>query len=348
MKFFDHLLSDKNTIKEALNKINNIGLRSNVLFVIGDDGDLRGSVSDGDIRRALLRDVSINNNISKAMNESCKYLVEGEITNELLRRFREKGISLIPLIDDSRKVISILDLQKIESIVPVETVIMAGGKGKRMLPLTLDTPKPLLKVGDKPIIEHTIDRLTKYGINKIHISINYLGEKIQDYFKDGSPKGIKINYLQENKPLGTIGALTLLEDLQHDAVLLMNSDLLTNINFGNLYDEFVKYDADLAVASVPYHVDLPYAVMELEDNAIKSLREKPRYTYFANAGIYLIKKELLTHIPKNSFYDSTDLIERAIADGKKVINFPILGYWLDIGQMRDYQKAQEDIKHLVL
>lgn len=348
MKFSSHLLSNKNTIKEALNIINSIGLRANVLFVTDEDGKLRGSVSDGDIRRALLKDVSINDGIIEAMNENCKYLVEGDVTNEILREMREESITLIPLVDGRRKIINILNLKELESIVPVETVIMAGGKGRRMLPLTLDTPKPLLKVGDKPIMEHTIDRLTKFGIDKIHISVNYLGEKIEDYFKDGSPKGINIKYIHETKPLGTIGALSLLEELHHDVILLMNSDLLTNINFGNLYDEFVKHDADLAVASIPYHVDLPYAVMELENACIKSLREKPRYTYFANAGIYLIKKELLAYIPKNSFYNSTDLIERAIADGKKVINFPILGYWLDIGQMHDYQKAQEDIKHLML
>ncbi len=344
MKFSDHLLSDKNSIKEALNIINNIGLRANVLFVTNGDGKLLGSVSDGDIRRALLKDISINDGISEAMNRDCKYLVEGDVTNEILREMREESITLIPLVDANKKIVNILNLKELEYIVPAEIVIMAGGKGRRMLPLTLDTPKPLLKVGDKPIMEHTIDRLTKFGIDKVHISVNYLGEKIEEYFKDGSPKGIEIKYIYETEPLGTIGALSLLEDVRHDAVLLMNSDLLTNINFGNLYDEFVKTGADLAVASIPYHVDLPYAVMELENDSIKSLREKPRYTYFANAGIYLMKKELLAYIPKNSFYNSTDLIERAIADGKKVINFPILGYWLDIGKMHDYQKAQEDIK----
>ena len=348
MKFADHLLSDQNTIKEVLNLINNIGLRANVLFVVGEDGRLRGSVTDGDIRRALLKDVSIDDNISEAMNPSCQYLVEGNITNGIFQELRQKNMSFVPVVDADKKLVNILDLEEIEYIIPAETVLMAGGRGTRMLPLTQDTPKPLLKVGDKPIIEHNIDRLIKFGVNRIHICVNYLGYKIQDYFKDGAAKGIKINYLCEAEPLGTIGALSLLEDLQHDTVLLMNSDLLTNIDFGNLYEEFIKSEADLAVASIPYHVDLPYAVMELSDDSIISLEEKPRYTYFANAGIYLMKKELLEYIPKAAFYNSTDLVEQAIVRRKKVINFPILGYWLDIGRMSDYSKAQEDIKYLEL
>lgn len=347
MKFADHLVSDKNSIKEVLYLINNIGLRANVLFVIGENGTLRGSVTDGDIRRALLKDVLINGNITEAMNSSCHYLVEGKITSATFQELRRKNISFIPVVDANKRLVKILNLEETERFIPVETVLMAGGRGTRMLPLTRDIPKPLLKVGDKPIIEHNIDRLTKFGINRIHICINYLGEKIQDYFKDGAHKGIEINYLCESEPLGTIGALSLLEDLRHDTVLLMNSDLLTNIDFGNLYDEFVESEADLAVASIPYHVDLPYAVMELENDSILSLQEKPRYTYFANAGIYLMKKELLEYIPKAAFYNSTDLIERAIAEKNKVINFPILGYWLDIGRMSDYTKAQEDIDHII-
>jgi NDP-sugar pyrophosphorylase family protein len=225
---------------------------------------------------------------------------------------------------------------------------MAGGRGSRMMPLTEHRPKPLLPVGDKPIIEHNVDRLIQFGFNKIYISVNYLGEQIKEYFGDGSSKGIAIDYVCEDEPMGTIGCVSLLREVGQKALLVMNSDLLTDIDFGSLYDEFSSSGADLAVASTPYHVDLPYAVMEIENDSIRSLQEKPRYTYFANAGIYLMKTSLLEMVPSGSFYNSTDLIQQAVASGKNVMNFPIVGYWLDIGRITDYAKAQEDIKYLQL
>jgi NDP-sugar pyrophosphorylase family protein len=165
-------------------------------------------------------------------------------------------------------------------------------------------------------------------------------------FGDGKEKGISIKYIRETSPLGTIGSLSLAESFAHDVILLMNSDLLTNIDFGDLYNEFALSGADMAVATIPHHVDLPYAILELQDNTVSSLREKPRYTYFANAGIYLFKASLLSYLPNGDFYNATDLMEKVIAEGKKLVHFPILGYWLDIGRMSDYQKAQDDIKHI--
>jgi len=224
---------------------------------------------------------------------------------------------------------------------------MAGGEGKRLLPLTLTTPKPLLKVDGKPIIEYNIDRLVQYGVKNINISINYLGDQLVDYFKDGSLKGITINYARENKPLGTIGSILLVEEFKFESILIMNSDLLTNIDFADFYNEFVNSNADMAVASTSYKVDVPYAVLEVDgNNRVKSLKEKPKYSYFSNAGIYLIKKSMLQLIPENKFYDITDLMESMLLIKKKIISFPVTGYWLDIGKPEDYKKAQEDIKHI--
>lgn len=226
---------------------------------------------------------------------------------------------------------------------------MAGGKGTRLMPLTKDTPKPLLKVGDKPIIEHNIDRLANFGIDQQFISIKHLGHLIKDYFGNGENKSINIKYITEEKPLGTIGAIsTVQETLLHDVQLVMNSDILTNINYEEFYTEFINEEADFAVATIPYEVKIPYAVLVTEGKNITNFKEKPTYTYYSNAGIYLMKKDIIKLIPKNKFYNTTDLMEDLIRRGKKVISFPILDYWLDVGKHDDYQKAQEDIKHLKL
>ncbi len=341
-----NILSDKSTIKQALARLNEIGIASNVLFVVDDQHVLKGSVTDGDIRRGLLGNTGVNDSVTLIMHADCRRINKDAIDNNLIRQYREKGIVTLPVVDEQSRVIEILNLNQYKEIIPVDAILMAGGKGERLLPLTKDLPKPLLKVGEKPIIEYNIDRLIRFGVQHIHISVNYMADKISGYFKDGTDKGISIKYIREEKPLGTIGSVTLAEPFVHDVLLLMNSDLLTNIDFGDLYNEFIKSGADMAVATIPHHVDLPYAILELDENTVSSLREKPRYTYFANAGIYLFKKSLLSYLPHAEYYNATDLMERVIAEGKKLVHFPILGYWLDIGRMGDYLKAQDDIKHI--
>ncbi|MNM72326.1 D-glycero-alpha-D-manno-heptose 1-phosphate guanylyltransferase [compost metagenome] len=224
---------------------------------------------------------------------------------------------------------------------------MAGGEGKRLRPLTEKTPKPLLLVGEKPIIEYNIDRLKEVGVHTINISINYLGDQLEQYFGDGSQKDIRINYVRETKPLGTIGSVLLVEDFDHEDIIIMNSDLLTNIDFNDFFKTYQEAKADMIVATTSYHVDVPYAVLEVsENNAVKSLKEKPRYTYYSNAGIYILKKNLLSMIPQDKFFDITDLMDRIIEMDLKLVTYPINGYWLDIGKHEDFKKAQEDIKHI--
>jgi dTDP-glucose pyrophosphorylase len=341
-----NIIFQQSNIKQALGRLNEIGIASNVLFVVSEDYALVGSVTDGDIRRGLLNNANITDSITGVMNSNCTRVFQHKMDNHFIRQCRSKGLKTIPVVDDSMKMVDILFLDEYQEIIPVDAVIMAGGKGERLLPLTKELPKPMLKVGEKPIIEHNVDRLIRFGVQHIHISINYLGDKICDYLSDGKEKGISIRYIKETAPLGTIGSLSLADSFVHDVVLLMNSDLLTNIDFGDLYSEFINSGADMAVATVPHHVDLPYAILELHENEVSSLKEKPRYTYFANAGIYLIKASLLEYLPRGEYYNATDLMEKVIADGRKLVHFPILGYWLDIGRMSDYHKAQEDIKHI--
>ena len=223
---------------------------------------------------------------------------------------------------------------------------MAGGRGQRLQPLTDATPKPLLKVGDKPIMEHNLDRLIMYGIDDFWVSVKYLGEQIEAYFGAGKQKNINIEYVWENDPMGTIGAVSKINNFKHDYVLVTNSDLLTNIDYEQFFLEFIKQGADLAVLTIPYQVAIPYAVLETERGEVKSFKEKPTYTYYSNGGIYLIKRELLDFIPENNFYNATDLMEELIRQNKKVISFPFFGYWLDVGKHEDFEKAQIDIHNI--
>jgi len=342
----DRILPKSATIKEALAILDRIGVVSNVLFVIDKEGHLIGSVTDGDIRRAFLKDASVKDSISGVMNPNCRKLVRNELNNQFIDSCRKMGVRYVPVVDEKNCIIGISDLQDFKEIILAEAVIMAGGKGERLMPLTKDTPKPMLKVGDKPIIEYNVDRLQKFGIKNIHITINYLGNQIQEHFKSGFERGLNIHYVREEKPMGTIGSITMVPSFKEDIVLLMNSDLLTNVDFGDFYREFIKSGAQMGVATIPHHIDLPYAILELQDSTVTSLKEKPRYTYFANAGIYFLRKEILKLVPSNSFYNATDLMEKVLQESGKLFHYPILGYWLDIGRLNDYYKAQEDIKHI--
>ncbi len=220
---------------------------------------------------------------------------------------------------------------------------MAGGRGERLQPLTNHTPKPLLRVGEKPIIEHNIDRLALYGIHDFWISVKYLGEQIEAHLGTGESKDIEINYVWEDQPLGTVGAVSKINDFKHDYVLITNSDLLTNIDYEHFFLDFIEKDADFAVVTIPYQVNVPYAVLETKNATVLSFKEKPTYTYYSNGGIYLMKRQVLKYLPYNTYFNATDLMEKLIVDGLKVTSYPLAGYWLDVGKHEDFEKAQHDI-----
>jgi NDP-sugar pyrophosphorylase family protein len=204
-----------------------------------------------------------------------------------------------------------------------------------------------LKVGDKPIIQYNFERLHQFGVDKINVTLRYLGQQLIDHFGSGEAIGCNLDYVTEEEPLGTIGAVKLIDSIHQDYVILMNSDILTNIDYEDFFEEFIERDADMAVATIPYEVDIPYAVLELNDERlVASFKEKPTYTYFSNAGIYLIKKALLSLIPEAEKYDATDFMNAVIDGGHRLISYPIRGYWLDIGKHADLDKAQKDIDHI--
>ncbi|WP_293937406.1 nucleotidyltransferase family protein [Sphingobacterium sp. UBA5996] len=341
-----HTIHKDLSIRDALIKLDLIS-PSSILFVVDEKNLLLGSLTDGDLRRGFIRGLDFENNLLDFVQPNPVFIGEREYDLNKLDQFRKDHLKIIPIINSERQIIDILDFSQRKTLIPADAVLMAGGEGKRLRPLTEKTPKPLLLVGEKPIIEYNIDRLKEVGVHTINISINYLGDQLEQYFGDGSQKDIRINYVRETKPLGTIGSVLLVEDFDHEDIIVMNSDLLTNIDFNDFFKTYQEAKADMIVATTSYHVDVPYAVLEVnENNAVKSLKEKPRYTYYSNAGIYILKKNLLSMIPRDKFFDITDLMDRIIEMDLKLVTYPINGYWLDIGKHEDFKKAQEDIKHI--
>ena len=333
------------TIKEALGVLNELS-QDTILFVIDHNKKLIGSLTDGDVRRGLLNNFTIETLIYNIINPNPRFVRKGDYDIQKIIEYRDEDYKVIPVLDENDIVVNLINFRLIKSYLPVDAVIMAGGRGQRMQPLTNSTPKPMLKVGDKPILEHNLDRLSLFGIDDFWLSVKYLGEQIQSYFGDGKHKNINIEYVWESEPLGTLGAVSQIENFKHNYVLVANSDILTNIDYEQFFLEFIKQEADLAVLTIPYQVRIPYAVLETNNGEVKSFKEKPTYTYYSNGGIYLIKREMLNFIPKGMFYNATDLIEELLKKNKKVISFSFSGYWLDVGKHDDFEKAQIDLKNI--
>lgn len=340
-----HLIFSETTIKQALVMLNKLS-QDAILFVVDNNNKLIGSITDGDIRRGLLNDFKLESTIDKIIQPNPRFIKKGDYNVQKIIAYREEGFRIIPVLDNQNKVVNVINFRKIKSYLPIDAIIMAGGRGQRLQPLTDSTPKPLLKVGNKAIMEHNLDRLAMFGIDDFWISLKYLGEQIEQYFGAGKQKNINIEYVWEYESLGTIGAVSKIINLKHDYVLVTNSDLLTNIDYEQFFLEFIKQEADLAILTIPYQVSIPYAVLETNDVKVKSLKEKPTYTYYSNGGIYLIKREMLHFIPKDKFYNATDLIEDLIQKNHKVISIPFSGYWLDVGKHEDFEKAQIDINNI--
>lgn len=341
-----YLIYQDKTLLEALSQINSIGSGPLVLFVIDDEQRMVGTLTDGDSRRALIAGASVNDKAEAVMHRNFNYMRVEDSTNVLeIRRQKDLHMKLVPILDDENHIVDIINLDKFKTRLPVDAVLMAGGKGERLRPLTEKTPKPLLPVGDKAIIDHNVDRLISYGIQHINVTVNYLKEQIEEHYQEPRD-GIKIHTVREPKYLGTIGSVKFVTSFYNDTILVMNSDLFTNIDYEDFFLHFQKHEAEMSVAAVPYNVSIPYGILDLEGRNIHGLLEKPKYNYYANAGIYLIKRRALEEIPDGEFFNATDLIEKLISENKKVIRYPLNGTWIDIGNPQEYQKAKDLVKHL--
>lgn len=341
-----HFLSKDKTLLDALTRINSLAPDPLVLFVVDEENKMLGTLTDGDSRRALIAGASVNDKVESVMHTDFNYMKLDAINDvKEIKRQKEMKMKLVPVLDNDMHIVEIINLEKYDTRLPIDAVLMAGGKGERLRPLTEKTPKPLLPVGGKAIIDHNIDRLIANGVKHINVTVNYLAELLEEHFME--PIGeVKVQTVREPKYLGTIGSIRFVKEFHNETILVMNSDLFTNINYEDFYLHFKEHDAEMSVAAVPYSVSVPYGIFELNGREIQGLIEKPTYNYYANAGIYLLKRQVLSEIPENEFFNATDLVEKLISKGKRVIRYPLNGTWIDIGNPQEYQKANELVKHM--
>lgn len=330
---------------QALTTLNDS--RTLTLFVTEDDTDrVLGTITDGDIRRALISGIQLNQSISHCFQRNFHYIEQHKTSPEELSTLRKLNINILPVLTPDGRLHKLIDLRKIKNMLPVDAVIMAGGRGERLRPLTDTTPKPLLPLGNKVIMEYNVEKIASMGIENVTVCIRYLGEQIIQYFGDGASRGLTMRYVTEDKPLGTLGAVTRISHFEHDTILVMNSDLFTDIDLEEFYRHFKESGSDMSVAATPYTISVPYAVMKTDNENITSFEEKPTYTYYSNAGIYLIKRHLLESLPKDERCDATELMDQLLRQGGNLTYFPITGYWMDIGTPEEYSKAQNIIRFI--
>ena len=338
----DIKLSINSTIKDALQTINNGGLQ--IAIVVDENDSLVGTVTDGDIRRGLLNGLDLNSSVSLVVHKSPSIASVGDTKESILKIALAKKLHKIPLIDELGKLVGIEDIEDI--IKPAsktnKVILMVGGLGTRLRPLTQDTPKPMLKVGNKPILQTIVEKFAEYGFVNITMCVNFNADIIKDYFGDGKEFGVNIDYILEQKRMGTAGALSLLKERPNEPFFVMNGDLLTNVNFEHILNYHTLNKATATMCVREYDYEVPYGVVKMNDNKIVEISEKPVQKFFVSAGIYMLSPEILDLIPQNEFYDMPTLFEKAISKGKNVISFPIHEYWIDIGRLEEYQKANEE------
>lgn len=343
----NHIISDNCTIIDAITQISKISEDTSMtLFVLNKEGKPIGTITDGDVRRALIKGRQLSDAITGAMKKDFTSVCENKIDTLLLNKVKKQGITLVPVLNDTGEIVKIINLVHNKAYLPLDAVLMAGGKGERLRPLTLETPKPLLKVGAKAIIDYNVDNLLQNGVENISVTTNYLAHLVEEHF-EAPRNNVQIKCVREPKFLGTIGSIRFIKKWHNDYILIMNSDLFTNIDLEDYFNHFIEHDAEMSVAAVPYSVNVPYGIFEIENKRdITGVREKPSYHYYANAGIYLIKKSAMDFIPEGNYFDATDLIQTLVDNGKSVIRYPLSGYWIDIGKPEDFNKVQDLANHL--
>ncbi len=343
-------ISLSTSIRGALMQIDKGGM--GIALIVDEQRHLLGTISDGDVRRAMLSSLNLDTPVAvllerKKNGQYSKPITakSGTVREELLSLMRKFTLREIPLLDQDDRVV---DLIGMDDLVPTEllslqAVIMAGGFGSRLRPLTEDMPKPMLPVGGRPLMEVLLEQLRDSGIRNVSVTTHFKPEKISNYFGDGKKFGVDLNYINEEHPLGTGGALGLLAK-PSEPLLVINGDVLTQVDFRAMYAFHREYKADLTLAVRQYDFEVPYGVIESEGVFVKAIQEKPRFNFFVNAGIYLLQPDVYEYIPSGKRFNMTDLIQWLMDAGRVVVNFPVREYWLDIGQHADYAKAQKDVE----
>lgn len=328
------------------------GNRIGIVLVVDTDRKLLGTITDGDVRRAILANVDLDQPVSVILARKTDSPFAKPITapanaprSTFLELLKQHGIHHLPLVDDQQRVVALVTLDEFAPEQPpaMRAVIMAGGMGIRLRPLTEELPKPMLPVGDQPLMERIVNQLRDAKISNVNVSVHHESEKITQHFGDGTEFGVQISYVTEDRPLGTAGALGLMAPPQ-ETVLVINGDILTQVDFRAMQAYHQEHNAELTVAVHQYELQVPYGVVECEEARIRQVSEKPMLKFFVNAGIYLLEPSVYQFIPNGERYDMTDLIQKLLDEGRSVVAFPIREYWSDIGEHSDYQQAQEQVK----
>lgn len=340
----NHIINEDVTIIDALHRLNELSGKVMTLLVVDNRRRMTGTVTDGDIRRGLLRGASLTDSVSGVVHRSFRAISAGSDAVETIRGCRKDGIVLLPVLNEDGTIERVLNLSERKSDLPLSAILMAGGRGERLRPLTDTVPKPLLPIDGKPIIDYNIEALAAVGINDITVTTRYLADMIEEHFSR-PVAGIGVKCVRESRPLGTIGSATLIPRRDEGDTLVMNSDLLTTVSYEDMYLHHKDVRADVTIAVLPYVVSVPYAILRTERDRVTGIKEKPTYTYYANAGIYIFSNRLLNTLEPETRTDATDLIERAIADGYNVAYFPINGTWIDVGSPADFRQAEELMRY---
>ncbi len=323
-----------------------------IAMVVDGECHLLATVTDGDIRRAILSGANLDLPVLQLKQPSAGARLGNPVSapvgtsrDELLALMRQHRIRQVPLLDDERRVcdLAVIDDLLKRTELAVTGVIMAGGFGKRLRPLTESTPKPMLPINGKPLLEHTLDKLREAGVQSVHITTHYLGDSIVRHFKDGAEFGLNLTYVEEAEPLGTAAALALVRPDTAHPLLVMNGDILTNVNVRAMLDFHREHRASLTVGVRQYDIEVPFGVVESEGVRVIGITEKPVLRHFINAGIYIVEPALCRLIPAGKHFDMPDLITATIREGGTVICFPVREYWLDIGRLEHYEKAGADM-----
>lgn len=339
-------LSQRSTIEQAAALMDRNGLR--IVLVVDEKRQLLGTVTDGDLRRAMLVHLDVGRSVSVLLERKAGSAYANPVTgfidddvNVYRRLLQDHNLLHLPILDCQRRVVGLVTLDELmpSQVLPLEAVVMAGGRGARLYPLTEHTPKPMLPIGDRPLLEIIIEQLKKSGITRVNLTTHHLGGEITQHFGDGKKFGVDLTYVAEDRPLGTAGGLGLLQP-PTDTQLVMNGDILTRVDFQAMLVFHRAYGADLTVAMRRYDVQVPFGVVECEGASVRRLSEKPVLNFFVNAGIYLLEPSVYAYLSNGERCDMTDLIQRLLDHGRAVAGFPVRESWVDIGQPADYERAQ--------
>jgi dTDP-glucose pyrophosphorylase/predicted transcriptional regulator len=342
----DAVVKKTASIRNVVEVIDRAALQ--IALIVSESGELIGTVTDGDIRRGILNGISLEDRVERIMYKTPSVGRTNSAQEEILSLMKRKELRQIPIVDEHGVLVgleSLVDLVRKDSL-PNHVVLMAGGLGTRLHPLTVDCPKPMLKIGSRPILETIITNFIDYGLEHFYISVNYQSKKIKDYFGNGESLGIQIEYIEETKRLGTAGALSLISKTLKHPFFVMNGDILTKVNFRHLLDFHIEHQSAGTMCVREYDFQVPYGVVNIDETKITEIIEKPVHSFFVNAGIYVLNPSVLPMIPQNAFFDMPELFKVLSENQVDTTAFPIREYWMDIGQMEDFQKANGDFSSI--